>query len=363
VGALAYPDPRLSDGSISLRPWSEADLPAIVAACQDPLIQRFIIDVPSPYSEADARAFLTSREPTRTEGLGLDLAIVDSEDRVLGAVGMRLVAATRSANVGYWLAPAARGRGAASRALGVMCGWLFDVCHVGRIELTADPLNVASQRVATRCGFRPEGYLRRNARFRQTGRRRDSVLFSLLPEDLRASRGPRRRIIWINGTFGAGKTSTATELKLRHPELVVLDPEHIGFVLRQIIPVPTGDFQDLPEWREVVAATGLALTRHRSGPVLAPMTLLRRDYLQEIFCALRAGGAEVFHVLIDAPDAVLRARIDLDSSVPDQAVGFRRDKLADYGSAREWLSDCADLVIRSGDLSVAEVADQVESLW
>lgn len=64
------------------------------------------------------------------------------------------------------------------------CGWLFDHLGLGRIQLTTDPENFASQRVAQRCGFQKEGLLRSHLRFISTGERRDSLLWSLLPEEL-----------------------------------------------------------------------------------------------------------------------------------------------------------------------------------
>src|SRR5690625_2484521 len=59
-------------------------------------------------------------------------------------------------------------------------------------------------------------------------------------------------IIWINGTFGAGKTTTAYELHKRLPNSTVYDPERFGYVLMANIPkeIIKGDFQDYPLWRE-----------------------------------------------------------------------------------------------------------------
>ena len=64
-------------------------------------------------------------------------------------------------------------------------------------------------------------------------------------------------IIWINGGFGAGKTTLAEELHRRIPEAVVYDPEDVGLMLRKWIP-SNGDFQHLPSWRELVIATALS---------------------------------------------------------------------------------------------------------
>ena len=62
-------------------------------------------------------------------------------------------------------------------------------------------------------------------------------------------------IIWVNGAFGAGKTTLADELGGHLPDAVLFDPEYVGYILQRWVPVPTGDFQDLPSWRELVIVT------------------------------------------------------------------------------------------------------------
>jgi len=78
---LPVPDPPLRNDVVALRPWSERDIPFIVAACSDPLFERFTAGIPSPYGEDDAREWLEAREPARRAGRGLELAIVDASWR------------------------------------------------------------------------------------------------------------------------------------------------------------------------------------------------------------------------------------------------------------------------------------------
>jgi RimJ/RimL family protein N-acetyltransferase len=87
------------------------------------------------------------------------------------------------AAAGYWLSPAARGRGLATRAVRLLARWAFGELGLARLELTCGPDNEASQQVAERCGFTREGLLRSHVPFK--GGRRDSVLYSLLPGELR----------------------------------------------------------------------------------------------------------------------------------------------------------------------------------
>jgi RimJ/RimL family protein N-acetyltransferase len=89
----------------------------------------------------------------------------------------------RRGAVGYRLTAGARGRGVATHAVRLLAGWAFDALGLGRLEITCGPDNLASQHVAERCGFTREGVLRSHMAFK--GGRRDSVVFSLLPSELR----------------------------------------------------------------------------------------------------------------------------------------------------------------------------------
>jgi len=117
--ALALPDPPLSDGVVALRGFDSRDVPAIV---------------------------------------GLSLAIVDAADtaRLLGSIALHPIDwRLGAADVGYWLAAPARGRGQATRAVRLVAGWAFDTLGLERLELRAQRGNHASQAVAARAGFRP----------------------------------------------------------------------------------------------------------------------------------------------------------------------------------------------------------------
>ncbi|KJY44962.1 ATP/GTP-binding protein, partial [Streptomyces sp. NRRL S-444] len=70
-------------------------------------------------------------------------------------------------------------------------------------------------------------------------------------------------IVWINGTFSAGKTSTARELTGILPDSTLYDPELVGDALRQLLPrkrlAEVSDYQDLPSWRRLVVDTAAAM--------------------------------------------------------------------------------------------------------
>jgi len=168
---------------VALRPFRGADAPWIAAACDRPEMARFVPAVPSPYSTADAAQYI---EYTRREwkaGTGAAWAIESHDGEALGAVGLTRAGGDPGlAGIGYWLRPEGRGRGAATDAVRVVARWAFAELGVERISLITDPENVASQRVAERAGFVREGLLR--AWHPTRSGRRDSVMFSLLRDDL-----------------------------------------------------------------------------------------------------------------------------------------------------------------------------------
>ena len=168
-------------GGFTLRPWHPDDLEALVEALQDPEIPRWT-RVPQPYGKGDGREFLeaSARKWDDRSAAGFAIAAVP-DGGLLGSVGVRLHE-PGAATVGYWMAREARGRGIASEALRLVSRWALDVLPIERLELTTEPENVSSQRVAEKAGFVREGELRRYLVVK--GERRDCVMFSLLRDDL-----------------------------------------------------------------------------------------------------------------------------------------------------------------------------------
>jgi len=167
------PDPPLRDGVVALRPWRPDDVPERMMAFADPVVQRFSWAAERPYGEADARAYFEAAQ----RGDELALALVEPADdtAVLGGVSLYdHEPAHARARIGYWLAGPARGRGVATHAVRLLAGWAFADLGLARLEITCAPDNLASQRVAERCGFVREGLLRSHLRFK--GGRRDTVV-------------------------------------------------------------------------------------------------------------------------------------------------------------------------------------------
>ena len=188
---IEFPIGGIEDGAVRLRLRTDADLPAIVEACQDPEILAYT-RVPENYDMGDAREFAARAEREAAAGEGLALIIVDAgDDSLLGSCGViEMVAAEQRCEIGYWLAAEARGRGVMSRAVRLLCGWLFGELELERISASAEPENHPSQAVLERVGFTREGIAR--SLFEEKGRRRDVIVYSLLRGELPAAGDPGR---------------------------------------------------------------------------------------------------------------------------------------------------------------------------
>jgi RimJ/RimL family protein N-acetyltransferase len=170
-----------SVSGVRLEPLSAKHVAGLDTIAQDPDVQRNTY-VPSPPAADFGTTWLESYERGRKEGTREGFAIVDAEDgSFLGiAVAVRIDKEANEAELGYILAPEARGRGAATEALRQLTDWGF-ARGLQRLELRGDADNEASRRVAERCGYTLEGILR-SVYFKE-GRRSDMFIYSRLPGD------------------------------------------------------------------------------------------------------------------------------------------------------------------------------------
>jgi RimJ/RimL family protein N-acetyltransferase len=147
---------ELHDAGLRLRPPVEDDVPTITRICRDPDIQRWT-RVPSPYTQAHARQFVHLSADALATGEGLHLLAVDEDEQILGAAGLSVDGAELSGDLGYWVAPEARGRGVATRSSRLLCRLAFDRLGLGYVGLMAAADNAVSNAVARRLGFTLEG--------------------------------------------------------------------------------------------------------------------------------------------------------------------------------------------------------------
>ncbi|MET9067559.1 AAA family ATPase [Streptosporangium sandarakinum] len=155
-------------------------------------------------------------------------------------------------------------------------------------------------------------------------------------------------IIWLNGTFGAGKTTTAGELVKLVPDARLFDPEVVGFMLRYLKVLPeVPDFQQWPAWRDLVVETAVRVLDHVGGVLVAPQTVLVKGYWAEIRDGLGKAGVPVRHFLLHADEDTLIHRIETDT-VETGARQWRLDHLPRYRDALPWLRRAAEVVDTTG---------------
>ena len=183
----------LSDGLVTLRPWSRDDAWFMAEAQVDPAIRRYNGShdrrgnpaPPSSITDAEAaidtfavnwRAFAATGTPS-----GVAFAILDTASgELVGCCGVDDWSQEDVAQFGYWIGPEPRGRGYATRAVLLFTRWLFDT-GAARVCLTIVAGNEGSIAVARRAGFEYEGTMRAHSVWQ--GERYDVMWFAALPDE------------------------------------------------------------------------------------------------------------------------------------------------------------------------------------
>jgi RimJ/RimL family protein N-acetyltransferase len=168
--------------SIRLEPFATRHVQAVARMVDDPGVLRYT-RVPNPPPPGFPNTWLARYEEGRRDGTREAFAIVDAASgEFLGlAVAPRIEREAATAELGYVVAPWARGRGVASAALAKLTEWAFAELGALRLELLISTDNEASKRVAKNCGYVYEGTMR--SQYFKQGIREDSEVWSKLPTD------------------------------------------------------------------------------------------------------------------------------------------------------------------------------------
>ncbi|MDQ0261470.1 AAA family ATPase [Sinomonas atrocyanea] len=170
-------------------------------------------------------------------------------------------------------------------------------------------------------------------------------------------------IVWINGTHGAGKTTTSKLVQELLPGARVLDAEKVGEVLMDITPgLPaTENFQHWEPWRPLVVETARRVLEFTGGTLVMPMTVLVESYWREISGGLAEHGIPIRHFVLHADRATLRDRIQNDKVLGPST--FRFAYLEPYAeAARAWLhaeAEVVDTTHLTADQAAQQIADSV----
>ncbi len=149
---------ELRDGDLVLRSWTEDDVPALVAGCNDAQVRRWLPTIPVPYTAEDALAFV------RGEVQPDEQTLRDDPRRVGRGLGIGLTANGHRGTIGYWVAAECTWSRHLHARAARLSRFALEELQLQRLELITDPDNVASQRVAEKVGFQREGVLRAHLR-------------------------------------------------------------------------------------------------------------------------------------------------------------------------------------------------------
>jgi len=119
-------------------------------------------------------------------------------------------------------------------------------------------------------------------------------------------------IVWINGSFGSGKTSTAMMLKNQHEKFEVFDPEETGFYIRDNLPkeLLQDDFQNIHLFRMFNFEMLKYMCENTDKIIIVPMTIVDEGYYDEIITRLRETNIKVVHFTLMARRETLLDRLN-----------------------------------------------------
>lgn len=167
--------------SVRLEPLAPRHIDDMAALLTDADVLRFT-RVPDPVPDGFAELWYGNYETARLDGSREAFAALDDNGRFVG-VGLapHIDREGRELELGYIVAPAARGRGVGAQILRQLTRWAFDDLGAQRAYLIIDVNNAASERMAARCGYVREGVMR--SQHLKQGIRIDAALWSKLPTD------------------------------------------------------------------------------------------------------------------------------------------------------------------------------------
>ncbi|GGK26324.1 GNAT family N-acetyltransferase [Salinarimonas ramus] len=145
--SLACETPRLV-----LRSLVPEDAPALRAITDDPAVAPFVSFLPHPFGLDDARALIArNREGASERFLGIlrEATLVG----VIGAHAHAPIDGREAIEIGYWLAPTARGAGIAREAARGLVARLRTLAPDARVVAEVTPENAASRRLLEDVGF------------------------------------------------------------------------------------------------------------------------------------------------------------------------------------------------------------------
>jgi len=174
--------PTLHTSRLLLRPFHLEDAPEVQHLAGAFEIARVTLNVPHPYEDGMAQAWIESHASEFEKGLVAYFALVEATSNALiGSMHLRINRAHAHAELGYWLGVPFWNRGYATEAARTLLHYGFESLELQRIQASHLGCNPASGRVMQKIGMQPEGVSRRAAR--KWDEFHDLVRYAILREE------------------------------------------------------------------------------------------------------------------------------------------------------------------------------------
>lgn len=167
-------------------------------------------------------------------------------------------------------------------------------------------------------------------------------------------------IIWLNGTYGAGKTTTSRLLSELLPARV-FDSEHIGMMLGPIIgDIPCKDFKEWKPWRGLTIETARQVFEFTGDKIVIPQTVLQREYWDELRDGFTAHGIPFRAFTLHTEREEWEQRVMGDEVIVTETLGegWRFDHRPVYEEELSWMASETTLIDNT-DLTPEETAKQI----
>jgi RimJ/RimL family protein N-acetyltransferase len=177
--------PTIATARLVLRPFRPADADEVTRLAGDRAIAATTLNIPHPYPEGAAAAWIASHEGELARGVQLVLAVTvaappapPDEGQLVGAIGLVMNRHHDSAELGYWIGVPYWGHGYATEAAFATVAHGFSALGLNRIYATHFGGNASSGRVMQKIGMRHEGCRRQH--YKKWGAYVDSELYGVL---------------------------------------------------------------------------------------------------------------------------------------------------------------------------------------
>ncbi len=188
--------PTLTTSRLLLRPFRFEDARAVQRLAGERDVAATTLNIPHPYEDGMAEAWIATHEEDLHRGRALTLAIVLKESGTLiGAICLHLDHRNFLGELGYWVGKPYWNLGYCTEAATAMVAYAFRTLGLNRVQARHFASNPASGRVMKKIGMRYEGTLRQ-ALF-HWGRFEDTAIYAILREEWQSevheSRGSEAR--------------------------------------------------------------------------------------------------------------------------------------------------------------------------